>query len=71
MTDQKETQRPANRRGHNAMMTGLAMLLFGALGALLLPSGESPLAGLSVFVAVAGLVTWIIGIGLRRETPAD
>lgn len=68
MTDQKETQKPANRRGHNAMMTGLAMLLFGAIGAFMLPSGESPLAGLSFFVAVAGLVTWIIGIGMRRES---
>ena len=67
MTDQKETQKPANRRGHNAMMTGAAMLLFGILGAFLLPSGESPLAGLSVLVAVAGFVTAIIGVGMRRE----
>ncbi|ALE91816.1 hypothetical protein AOC05_04925 [Arthrobacter alpinus] len=69
MTDQKETQKPVNRRGHNAMVTGATMLVFGILGAIVLPSGDSPMAGLSVFVAVGGLVTWIIGIGMRRETP--
>lgn len=69
MTDQKETQKPANRRGHNAMMTGLTLLLIGVI--LVITKNGSGVAGFGVLVAVGGLVTWIIGIGLRRETPPD
>lgn len=69
MTDQKETQKSANRRGHNAMMTGLALLVIGGIFAI--TGNGSGMTGFGVLVAVAGLVATIIGIGLRRETPPD
>lgn len=69
MTDQKETQKPANRRGHNAMVTGLALLVIGGIFAI--TGNGSGMTGLGVLIAVAGFVTTVIGIGLRRETPSD
>lgn len=66
MTDQKETQKPANRRGHNAMVTGLAILVIGLIVAV---TGSGGTQGFGVLVAVAGLVTGIIGVGIRRESP--
>lgn len=69
MTDQKETQKPANRRGHNAMVTGLALLVIGGIFAI--TGNGSGMTGLGVLIAVAGFVTTVIGIGLRREAPAD
>lgn len=65
MTDQKETQKPANQRGHNAMVTGLAVMVLGMILALV--GGGSGMTGFGVLVAVGGLVTGIIGIGQRRE----
>lgn len=60
-----------HKRGHNTMVTGLAMLVFGfavALGS----AGElgSPaLNSLSTVVAFAGFITLLIGVGRRREKP--
>lgn len=65
MTDQQETQKPANQRGHNAMVTGLAILVLGLILSLL--GNGSGMTGFGVLVAVGGLVTGIIGIGQRRE----
>ncbi|TFH57276.1 hypothetical protein [Glutamicibacter arilaitensis] len=59
-----------SRKGHNARITGLAMLVFGIAFALVGTYGQSDkLAGFSVFVAVAGFIMFIVGIGLGRETP--
>ena len=60
----KQTEKPVNRRGHNAMVTGLAILVFGLI---LTVASTGGMQGLGIFVAVAGLVTGIIGIGMRRE----
>lgn len=65
MTDQKETQKPANRRGHNAMVTGLAILVFGMI--LAIAGNGSGMTGFGILVSVAGLVIGIVGIGMRRE----
>lgn len=46
------------------------MLVFGIAFALAGTYGQSDkLAGFSVFVAVAGFIVFIVGIGLGRETP--
>lgn len=59
-----------SKKGHNARITGLSMLVFGIAFALVGTYGEADkLMGFSVFVAFTGLITFIIGIGLGRETP--
>lgn len=72
MTNAGETKKFQHKRGHNAVMTGLGMLVFGgAIYLAMINGGEeastSGLAGFSVLVAFAGLLTLIIGFGLRRE----
>lgn len=64
MTDQEETTKPANRRGHNAMVTGLAILVLGLILAIASSGG---MQGFGVLVAVGGFVTGMVGIGMRRE----
>lgn len=60
-----------SRKGHNARMTGLAMLVFGIAFAFAGGYGDGKtLMSISVVVAVAGFITFIVGIGLGRETPA-
>lgn len=60
-----------SRKGHNARMTGLAMLVFGIAFALAGGYGDGQtLMSISVVVALAGFITFIVGIGLGRETPA-
>ncbi|MGP9528577.1 hypothetical protein [Glutamicibacter sp. AOP5-A2-18] len=61
-----------SKRGHNARVTGLAMLVFGIAIALAAGYGQADgLSSFSVLVAVAGFITFIVGIGLGRETPKD
>lgn len=60
-----------SRKGHNARIAGLAMLVFGIVFALAGTYGDGQkLVSISVVVAVAGFITFIVGIGLGRETPA-
>lgn len=59
-----------SRKGHNARVTGLAMLVFG-IAIALASGGTSGLTGFSVLVAIGGLVTLIVGVGLGREVPND
>lgn len=65
MTDQKETTKPANRRGHNAMVTGLAVLVLGLIVAI--AGNGSGATGFGILIAVAGFVTGVVGVGMRRE----
>lgn len=70
MTDTRGIQ--AKRRGHNAIVTGLAMLVLGIAVHLIFATGgedssESFLYGFSILVAFAGLITLIVGFGIRRE----
>lgn len=61
-----------HKRGHNTMMTGLAMLVMGIAVALVGGYGDAPgLQGFAVLVAIAGLVTLLVGVGRRRETPTS
>lgn len=53
-----------HKRGHNAMVTGLCLLVFGIILALV-----SAASGFGVIMAVAGFVTLLVGFGMRRETP--
>lgn len=64
MTDQKETTKPAHRRGHNAMVTGLAMFVIGLIMAIAYVGG---MQGFGILITVAGFVTGMIGVGMRRE----
>lgn len=59
------------KRGHNAMVTGLAMLVIGVVIALgsAGENGNPALQGWAVLVALAGFITLLIGIGRRREKP--
>lgn len=60
-----------HKRGHNTIMTGLAMLVFGTAFALIGGTGDaSGLMGFGVLAAFAGFITLLVGIGRRRETPA-
>lgn len=61
-----------SRKGHNARITGLAMLVFGIAFALAGGYGDGQtLMSISVVVAIAGFITFIVGIGLGRETPSQ
>lgn len=55
-----------HKRGHNAIMTGLAMLVFSAPFILGSWGNDGP-SGFPVLVAFAGLITLIVGFGVRRE----
>ncbi|WP_151724017.1 hypothetical protein [Arthrobacter luteolus] len=64
----KQGEKVQHRRGHNAIVTGLAMLVLGgAMTAAGTIGGGSGLAGFSALVAFAGFITLIVGIGIRRE----
>ena len=60
------------KRGVNIMKTGAAMLVFGIAIALASAGeqGNPQLNGISVFVAIAGFITLITGVGKYRERPA-
>ncbi|OIH86028.1 hypothetical protein BLJ79_04325 [Arthrobacter sp. UCD-GKA] len=61
-----------HKRGHNTIMTGLAMLVMGIAVALAGGYGDAPgLQGFAILVAIAGLVTLLVGVGRRRETPTS
>lgn len=56
------------KRGHNAIMTGLALLVFGVAFALAGGAGEAAgLMSLGSLAAFAGFITLLVGIGMRRE----
>lgn len=57
------TNQIVQKRGHNAIVTGLAMLVFGTIAGLIFG------VGLGYGVAFAGFITLILGYGIRRETP--
>lgn len=62
------------RRGANAMKTGLAMLVLGIAVALAFSFGQeepSPIAGWAAFVAFAGFIVALVGLGKWRERPAS
>lgn len=65
----KQGEKVQHRRGHNAIVTGLAMLVLGAAmtTAMVVGESESPLLGFSALAAFAGFITLIVGIGIRRE----
>lgn len=67
MTNQGE--KVQHRRGHNAIVTGVAMLVLGGAmtAALTVGGSESPLLGFSALAALGGFITLIVGIGIRRE----
>lgn len=60
------------RRGANIMKTGLGMLVFGVVTALFAAgeNGNPQLSGFAAFVALAGFITAIVGLGKWRERPA-
>jgi hypothetical protein len=60
------------RRGANAMKTGLAMLVLGVVIALATAgeNGNASLSGFAAFVAFAGFIVALVGIGKWRERPA-
>jgi hypothetical protein len=60
------------RRGANIMKTGLGMLVFGIAVALFSAgdNGNPQLNALSTFVALAGFIVLIVGVGKWRERPA-
>lgn len=60
-----------NKRGHNTIMTGLAMLVFGTALALAFASGNAGAQGVFIIIAFAGFITLMVGIGRRREKHAD
>jgi hypothetical protein len=55
------------RRGDNAIVIGLGLLVFGIVITGAVAGGAG---GLGVFIAVAGLVTGLVGVGMKREKPA-
>lgn len=56
------------KRGHNARITGLALLVMGTVIALAAGTGEATgLMGFSVLVAFAGFITLLVGVGIGRE----
>jgi len=60
------------RRGANIMKTGLGMLVFGVVIALAAAGeyGNAGLSGFAAFVALAGFIVAIVGLGKWRERPA-
>ena len=60
------------KRGANIMKTGLGMLVFGIAIALATAgeNGNAGLNGLASFVALAGFIVGLIGVGKWRERPA-
>jgi hypothetical protein len=60
------------KRGANIMKTGAGMLVFGIAIALFSAgeNGNAGLNGFSSFVAIAGFIVLIVGVGKYRETPA-
>lgn len=60
-----QTQSDKIARGHNAIVVGLAVLTLGVVFSLMGNGGG--LTGFGVLVAVAGLVTLLVGVGIRRE----
>jgi len=60
------------RRGANIMKAGLGMLVFGVVIALAAAgeNGNPQLSGFAAFVALAGCITAIVGLGKWRERPA-
>lgn len=61
------------RRGVQAIKIGLAMLVFGVAIALAFSVGQEeprPIVGWAGFVAFAGFITALIGVGKYRERPA-
>jgi membrane associated rhomboid family serine protease len=60
----------ARKPGNNAIKTGIVLLLAGGLYVWATISTPSGVGGVAVFVAVAGLVTLLVGIGIRREAAA-
>ena len=65
------TGEKTHKRGHNTMVTGLAMLVIGVVIALgsAGENGSPGLQGWAVLVALAGFITLLVGVGRRRETP--
>jgi len=63
---------PHKRRGANIMKAGLGMLVFGVAIALFAAgeNGNPQLSGFASFVALAGFITAIVGLGKWRERPA-
>ena len=57
-----------SRKGHNARITGLAMIVFGLAFGFAFAGVATP-QSLCFVVAFAGFITFVIGIGLGRETP--
>jgi hypothetical protein len=60
------------KRGANAMKAGAAMLVFGVVIAIAAAgeNGNPQLSGFAAFVAFAGFITAIVGLGKWRERPA-
>lgn len=60
------------RRGANIMKTGLGMLVFGIAVALFSAgeNGNATLGAWASFVALAGFIVAIVGVGKWRERPA-
>lgn len=60
------------KRGANIMKTGAAMLVFGIAIALFSAgeTGNPQLNAFSTFVAIAGFIVLIVGVGKWRERPA-
>jgi hypothetical protein len=68
MTKVGETGFVQHKRGHNAIMTGLALMVFAFPFLFVFPGTSVELfIGLTV---LAGFITLMAGIGMRRETPA-
>lgn len=61
------------KRGANIMKTGLAMLVLGVVVALAAAGeyGNPRLSAFAAFVAFAGFIVTLVGIGKWRERPAD
>lgn len=60
-----QSQKVVHRRGHNAIVVGLAILVLGLV--LSLMGNGSGMTGFGVLIAVGGLVTTLVGFGIRRE----
>lgn len=60
------------KRGANIMKTGAGMLVFGIAIALFSAgeTGSPQLNAISSFVALAGFIVLIVGVGKYRERPA-
>lgn len=61
------------KRGAMAIKVGLAMLVFGVVIALAAAgeTGNPQLSGFAAFVAFAGFITALVGVGKWRERPAN